>query len=1306
MESAKKHRNRRIWIGVATGLIVPILVLVLSLNVIVKHVLTSKIDHAISETDSLCVKYGSLEIDIRTGKLAIHNVVFQTDTIFDDTIRAFSRLEMTKVALDGVDYYSLLVERCIDLKGITIEGVHYNGILDTKAMEARAATDDINKATKEQFDKLLKEAQKHLRRVTLERLTIKETSADIETLETGLQLKISNLGIEVYDLGYSLVDTLIPFHYNDSAMKLQLKYMEMVMPDSMMNLHVGKLYTLAESRGIVICGIHFATANSEQEGIESETKEYHEVGIDTIKFEGIDVPDMRKKKSLIVGSVRIINGEYYGNLKEAEKEKKKKKIDFAKLGVKTEEAQFFAELKQKQEEVMSEQQIKMLKMVQNWLDAVKVDYISIENANVNILSHESELAIGVDDINVAFNNLGYSLIDSIPYHFNDSTYKIGTGKIAVTTADGKTTIESKGFEHSNCGPISVGETHIEYIDKTEMMMDVDTFFTSKVSPFSTVLDRRLLLDSVYIRVSNLDLYVDNRHIKKPKFEMPSKETLLEIKKLYKIGNITVAMDKMRTEVTGHKSNNGIITVEDATVSLNDIYFNNLNVGNFDALFPDGDIRLKIGNIHTIHKKHNLVVQDIMFQTNNKSNGKEPYHMLKVDSIVVGGMELDNAYTSKNIGASVLRIVHPQYYGEILMKEENENAQNKKETDQPKKKEYNRQQNEEVLDFVKEWLDYAQMQRIRIERASADIRAINSGFSMKTHDFNLALSGIGFNIDRYIPINLADSTVDIGYFIDNFRLLGNSAISHIGFRDLHATLPDSSMYINVERVYTNHRSNSVVLNNLEFATDTIVPIGEMYHKVTADTIRIDGIVLPDLKEQREAMASALRVIRPHYFGLIDERKKDKEVHEIKTTETDELGREKYEKAMKVVKEFFDGAALNMISIEDASAEFGSLVSGLSGKAEGIDLSLNEISYEITDKVYEIEQVPGLRFNDSIYSVAIRHANITIPDTTLSIVMNNFKHENCGPVSIGRTKAWHTIDKWEIAKRNGEVPTTWFSMVLDTFRTSFVHPMNIFQDYKKMGSVKLDSVVAVVDTLTIFRDMRYKPKKPYHMPQEPMLKIDSTIASAFAIRTIDAKVNKMNIEMAMTDKCVPKMELENIWGNVNNVSLARGSNINITGGATLGGGKAILDANIGVSEECPWDVTLDASEINLEFLNDLVFPIAGLNVSGKIRRLQATYGGDNNKADGTMQMTYNDLQAVFQKESPSPYKMIGKNYRFLNSAAKTLLSHNNPKHPGGKVRAYKVKWKNDPWSPSAVFMMGPIIHGAIESLLPWLFIGNRL
>jgi len=1313
-----KHKKRRLWLGIGAGVMVPLIVLALSINAILRHVLIVKVDRAIAEADSLYINYGSIDLDIISGKIAIHNVVFQTDTIIGDSIREFSRLEMSKVGLDGVNYYSLFVKREIDLTGITIDGVSYRGILDTKAMAARAVADAINKETLEQFQRLLKEAQKHLNRVTLKRLTINNASTEITALETGLNLIIRNIGMEVYDLGYSLIDS-IPYHFNDSVMKLTIEDLNMTMPDSMMNLSVDWTYTDDKNKGLIISGIRFATDHRLKTEDPEPKTEYHEVTVGTVRLDSIDIPDMRGKKGLSVGALRVMDVHYLGIVDETKNKGKKPKkdlnsIDFAALGVKTEEGQILAMLKKKQEEAMTEQQMKMLNLAQDWLDEVKIDLLSVENSSIEVRSLKSDLSVTVDSINVSFNNLGYSLIEQIPYHFNDSIYSIAIGPIAVTTPDGFIEIDCNGFWHSNCGAISIGKTDIHHtVDKwklahlmgdqsaTWMDITIDTFFTSKVSPFSTVYDRKLWLDTVFVRVSNMDLFVDNRNLSMPTFKMPSKETLLEIKKLWEINNIKVLMDQMRTEVTGHYGENGVITASKVALSMNDINFDYLSVGHFDALFPDGTLRLSIGGIQTVHNNgHNFIARNISFKTDERPNGYEPYHSVFVDSIIVGGMALDNMTQKNNLDASSLRIIGAHYNGwvggeEKIVLHDDVIAR--------KIKALQKVQQKNALEFMQEWLSYAQMQKIAIERASADIRAINSGFTLKTHDFNLTLSGIGFNIDHFIPINVEDSLVNLKYFMSNFRLLGSSAISNLGFRDLRATMPDSTMYIKVKRAHTDKSTSSVVINNVEFATDVTIPEDEMFHKVTVDTLRLDGIVLPDLRQKREATASALRIIKPKYFGLIDEgATPDSTVQ----NQPDPHNLEKQRKALGIIKQFFDGAALDRVSIEDGAAEFSSLVSNMKCRADGLNISLNEISYDMSSNIYNLEEVTGLKFNDTAYSVQLGHVEMLIPDSTIYLSTNNFKHENAGPISLGRTFITHAIDKWDIAHRNGDIPTTWFSMVLDTFHTSAVHPINFTGKLRHESRVALDSVIAVIDTMTIFRDMRFKAKEPYVMPHKPMLSIDSALAATFSIGAVDAKINRMNVYMPMTDTCIPYLALDSIWGSLRDLSLARGGNINIIGGGKLGSGVATVEANIGLRPEYPWNINLKAVGLDLSALNGLTYPVVGLNVGGMVHELRAEYSGDSLKANGVMMMRYNDLSAVFSKHSPSPYKFIGKNYKFFNSCARTLITHNNPTRNGRKVRAYKVSWKNDPWNPAALYMVGPIIKGAIESLLPGLFVHNKV
>ena len=84
---------------------------------------------------------------------------------------------------------------------------------------------------------------------------------------------------------------------------------------------------------------------------------------------------------------------------------------------------------------------------------------------------------------------------------------------------------------------------------------------------------------------------------------------------------------------------------------------------------------------------------------------------------------------------------------------------------------------------------------------------------------------------------------------------------------------------------------------------------------------------------------------------------------------------------------------------------------------------------------------------------------------------------------------------------------------------------------------------------------------------------------------------------------------------------------------------------------------------------------------------------------------DKMYVFKDNRYKPIKVVAKMSGLINSFARTCLPKQNPAQAGMAPRAYKVKWKNDPWKEPALFYIGPVINGAVETMLPGLFVANK-
>lgn len=1301
---------------------------ILTINTIVCHILCTKVDNAIAKTDTVMIGYGEINVDVFTGRMWVKDVVFQTDKLPEDSFRAYSRMKIDMVKLEGVNYKSLLRNREIDLTGLLIDGVMYKGILDTKAMAAHKMADDVWEDQKRKFGIFLKEAQKHLKRVGLRRLAVKNAKVDMRALETGLSIKVQKMGTELHDLGYNLRDS-IPFHLDNAKLHVYINDVNVRMPDSLMNISTSAIFTTPAVRGLVIADIKFAT-----DTVYQEDKKYHSVSIDTVRLEHIGLPNPNKKRSFSVEKLRVVNCNYFGSIdeqakREGKKKKKLEEINFDSLGFETKEAILIAKIQKKQDELMTEQKKEMLEAMQLWFNEILLNHIAFENINMHLKSYKTKLDLKAKNINFSFNDLGYSLIDTIPYHFDRNVYSIGIGKVDMTMPDGLIKLSCNSFEHKNCGPLCIGKTRIYNTtdkwrlahikgDVTSTWIDItlDTFFTSGFSPFATFYKGELQMESITAILGDMYMFTDNRNMTIKEFKMPSKKSLMEIKNMLHVGVIRVGVRKMKADITGIYANPGEITLRDAIVALRDTTFQEIEAEDLHIKIPDSDICMDIQQIHTSKEKKGLIVKDIAFRTSEEYVKGEQFHSIDIDSILLEGILLPDFKDKTDIAASCLRIVHPVYrayidekskknmkHGKIVETEDEETLYGE-DVMEKRKKAFKKAQLKNLKNVMQDWLDNAKIGQIKLDDADVDIHSIRSGFSLKTTDFALHMSGVGFNIDRYMPMNLKDTNMSFDPIRNNFKLLGNNVITNLTLRNLHTTLPDSSMFLNVKRVYTDHSTHSLIITGIRYATDTVIPLDEMYHDASIDSIRFDGIILPDLKEQKEASLSNLRIINACYYGQIDEkRKKAKKKETINGVEVEEELTEeekkkiiKHERTMQMLNDLFKGASLDKISLENANAKVRSLSSNLDLDITGVNLELNDISYEL-------ENVKGLNFNDSIYCFGINHADIMLPDSSMVMEINNLRHSNCGPLTLGRTKMHNTVDKWEIAHTKGDVPTTWMSMVIDTVHTSDINPFKIAQT---AGKIRLDTVTAVIDTMYIFRDIRYAPKKPYRMLHKPIMSAPAKIADMFSLNVADATINEMDIVLPKTDSCVMKMAMQDIHGLVYNVNTKPGNVITVEGDAHWGGGTAHLNMSIPLNERCPWDLSMTAKDIDMSCLNDLTYPIAALKIGGKIDELKTIISGDSANALGYLSLSYSGLDIKFHKGSPTPIKFIQKNPKFLTFLGRSFVTKSNPRHKGRMPLAYQAEWKNDVWKPSALFMIGPLIKGTIETMLPGLFVHKRV
>lgn len=381
-----------------------------------------------------------------------------------------------------------------------------------------------------------------------------------------------------------------------------------------------------------------------------------------------------------------------------------------------------------------------------------------------------------------------------------------------------------------------------------------------------------------------------------------------------------------------------------------------------------------------------------------------------------------------------------------------------------------------------------------------------------------------------------------------------------------------------------------------------------------------------------------------------------------------------------------ARLMKLAVKNASLRLHSVRTRLDVEADDFSCAVHDLAY---DSVFS--------YNDSVYEITLGKAVVVLPDGRIRLETNGLSHSNQGALEIGTTRIAHTMAR----KRLGDIvkePATWMDMTVASVTTSPFNPLRkaMNQDYS------IESVKAVVERMNIFRDERYAPKEPFAMPQEILM----AIPAVFRIGTVDAAIKKINIEFANTNISSGKLELAGIKTQVKNVSNAKNSTMVIQGTCPIREGLAEAGMTMTMNKDCNFTTKLHVTDVNIDYLNSFLRPLVGITCDLQVDTLDTEYAGDRTIAKGTFRMLYHGLKVQVHKEENIPYKIVTKNANTFTTLANSLLPKSNPTSVDIHPRAYQVEWKNDVWKPFPLYLFGPCIDGAVETLLPGLFVHKQV
>lgn len=580
--------------------------------------------------------------------------------------------------------------------------------------------------------------------------------------------------------------------------------------------------------------------------------------------------------------------------------------------------------------------------------------------------------------------------------------------------------------------------------------------------------------------------------------------------------------------------------------------------------------------------------------------------------------------------------------------------------------------ERVLHVARIFIDEAVVKRITVSDASIDAAAINDSLRVCVSDFSMNIYDIGYSIKDSVPRY-------------------NDSVFHFLLQDVEVRIPEAAALLTVRQLQAEPSGVMDI-----YDVRAMAYLDDSYRQSVdagVEHVRVGGFDAAQFNAYKQMQIRNVHLYNPEVALRIDETMAATPIAgQVRLADIDSLDRALLQAKLDVAAEFITGLTIDTIAVHQAAVDVRSLSSAFWLRSDSLDLSVFGLGYSLIDEI-------PYHYNDSVYHFFLGHSDIITPDSLLRVTASDVRYDNGGAFEVGPTHIRHIVDRWQLAHRMGDMPSSWIDMHLNSLRTS---SKNVVREVLTVrDGFRLDTLYADVASMHVFRDKRFSPKQPYTLPQTNLL----NLTYPFVVRRVDARLRKVQVEMALTEKSVGRLALNDLHVSVRNVTPIPNSVIRVAATGKIGTGSLRARFDMTVNRACDWHIALDAKNLNTHCLDDMIYPIVGMKIGCDVHHLTADYGGNKDVANGTFCMEYDHLDIHAYKDSDSPFTVVGKMSGLINSAGKTLVNQSNPSRPGKEPLSYQVTWKNDIWTDPAIFYIGPVINGCVETLLPGLFIHRR-
>ena len=211
---------------------------------------------------------------------------------------------------------------------------------------------------------------------------------------------------------------------------------------------------------------------------------------------------------------------------------------------------------------------------------VGIKKVSVNNGSVSLRREDNKLNLSAQNIDLSVFDISYGLEDK-KLTYCDSLYEISASSFAYVSADSlyRLDVDSLGIRNSKGvsikglhGRNTVHKTHLAAakgkVPVTWSDFSAKKLHTSPVNIVRAVLQKSILIDSVFIEGDKLTSYRDARYLPKKAFPMPQ-ESILRIPIPVRIGTIDIRLTYYNMEIRRPQGSAGLLSLHDMGLKISD-----------------------------------------------------------------------------------------------------------------------------------------------------------------------------------------------------------------------------------------------------------------------------------------------------------------------------------------------------------------------------------------------------------------------------------------------------------------------------------------------------------------------------------------------------------------------------------------------------------------------------------------------------------------------------------------------------------------------------------------------------------------